>query len=125
MKKLIIFATAILLASPAAFSQAKAGKTDTRAHPAFYPLPEYYGSTNSSLSKKEALKMEVEKAKMSPVNITNNNPGGCLLCSNVPDLTVKEKMKAEVMGIYTCPMKPDMANSKSGKCFICELAFAK
>jgi len=41
------------------------------------------------------------------------------------NLSAKEQMKAEVGKVYTCPMHPDVALDKDGKCPKCGMALVE
>ena len=53
--------------------------------------------------------------------VTSSKPGKCPQCGMGLNLSPKEKMKMEVMKIYTCPMKceGDKVYNSSGKCPVC------
>jgi len=121
MKKIIVLAAAFLVGATGLFAQTKAGKIDTTKHSIYYNFPGSYDGRNLNLSKKEALKMQVAKVYTNPVQVTNSNSEKCPLCPNTPNLSLKEKMKAEVVRLYTCTMYSGLAN-KSGKCPKCGMA---
>ena len=53
--------------------------------------------------------------------VVSSKPGKCSKCGMALNLSPKEKMKMEVMKIYTCPMgcEGDTAYDKPGKCPVC------
>ena len=51
--------------------------------------------------------------------VTSDKPGKCSKCGMDLNLSVKEKMKAEVMKIYSCPMHADVTSNTTGKCSKC------
>ena len=117
MKKIIIIAAVILINSPALFAQWKAGKKDTTRHATFYSS--ITDTKNTSLSSKERMKMEV--VKLAPVSMgvdaTNNYPDVCPSCFALSKLSPKEKMKAQVVGIYKCSQY--YGNAGTVKCSLC------
>ena len=136
MKKLIIIALSILIASPAMFAQTKAGKKDTQQHTTFYSCPMHTDATSDQagkcpkcgmdlvLSSKEQMKKDVMKNYTCPVHfeITKHDPGKCPQCGKKLNLSPKEQMKAEVTKIHTCPMHQSVALDKNGICSKCEIA---
>ncbi|MBK9958906.1 MAG: hypothetical protein IPP11_09990 [Chitinophagaceae bacterium] len=54
-------------------------------------------------------------------DVTSDSPGKCTKCGMDLTLSAKEKMKMEVMKIYSCPMKceGDKTYDKAGKCPKC------
>lgn len=50
---------------------------------------------------------------------TYDKPGKCSVCGMNLKGSPKEKMKMEVMKIYSCPMHPDVTSDKPGKCSKC------
>ena len=55
----------------------------------------------------------------------NKNPGKCNICGNPLHLSVKEKMKHDVMHPYSCPMHHDQKSAKEGKCPKCGMKMKK
>ena len=55
----------------------------------------------------------------------NKNPGKCKICGNPLHLSVKEKMKYDVMHPYSCPMHHDQKSAKEGKCPKCGMKMKK
>ena len=51
--------------------------------------------------------------------ITSDKPGKCSKCGIDMSLSLKEKMKIEVVKLYSCPMHADVTSDKSGKCSKC------
>jgi uncharacterized protein with PIN domain len=93
MKKMIILALTIVLATTSIFAQEKAGKKDTIEHVIYY-------------------------CGMHP-DVKSDEPGTCPKCGMELLQSKKEQMKARVMKIYTCPMHPDVKSNKPGKCSKC------
>lgn len=52
-------------------------------------------------------------------DVTSDKPGKCPKCGTALNLSIKEKMKTEVMKIYTCPMHPEVTSNEAGKCSKC------
>jgi transcription initiation factor IIE alpha subunit len=139
MKKLIILAVLFLVASPALFAQAKAGKKDTLQHTSLYTCPMHSDVASKQpgkcpkcgmdlvLTSKEQMKMDVVKNYTCPVHleVTKHDPGKCPICGKKLNLSPKEQMKSEVVKIYTCPMHPDVALDKDGKCPKCGAALVE
>ena len=139
MKKLIIVALSILIASPALFAQTKAGKKDTQQHATFYSCPMHADVASNqpgkcpkcgmdlNLTNKEEMKKDVTKNYTCPVHfeITKHDPGKCPNCGKKLSLSPKEQMKAEVTKIHTCEMHPEVALDKDGKCSKCAIALAE
>jgi hypothetical protein len=126
MKKLMILTVIILVSLSAAFGQTKAGKINTTPHPTFYSLPRK-SSASFSLSSKEILKAQVAKVTINPVHMVSRNLGGCPFCSFIPGLSLKERMKAEVVRLSSCSMRSDRADaaySDTGKCPRCGMALS-
>ena len=133
MKKILIIAIALLIASPALFAQAKAGKKDTTQHTTYYTCPTHPDVVKEkagkcpkcgmelNLSKKEQLKSGTVKSYACPVHQTktSHDPGKCPQCGRKMNLSSKEQLKAEVGKVYTCPMHPAVALDKDGKCPKC------
>lgn len=139
MKKMIVLALTLAIASTGIFAQEKAGKKDTIQHPAFYSCgmhPDIKSDKSGkcpkcgmdlTLSKKEQMKAEVTKTYNCPVHldVTSDKPAKCSKCGKDLSLSQKEKMKMEVMKIYTCPMHPDVTSDKPGKCSECGMDLVK
>lgn len=133
MKKILILSIGFLLASPAVFSQDKAGRTDTTKHVSLYTCPMHSAvksheagkcpecGMDLKLTKKEEMNKGVVKTYVCPVHadVAKHNPGKCPQCGKKLNLSAKEQMKAEVTKIYTCPMHPEVALDKDGKCPKC------
>jgi periplasmic mercuric ion binding protein len=51
--------------------------------------------------------------------VKSEKAGKCSKCGMDLNLSVKEKMKTEVMKTYTCPMHADITSDKAGKCSKC------
>ena len=119
MKKIIILAIAFLIASPGLFAQTKAGKIDTTRHTIFYSSFANVKGNSPSLSSKEQMKMELVKISHGTlgVNVTNTYADVCPSCLALSKLSPKEKMKAQVVGIYKCSQYYD--NAGTVKCRIC------
>lgn len=139
MKKIIILTIAFFIASPALFSQSKAGKIDTTKHATFYTCPKHSDVISEkpgkcpkcgmelNLSSKEQMKARVTNNYNCPVHldVTKHDPGKCPKCGRKLNLSPKEQMKAEVVKLYTCPMHPEVALDKDGKCPKCGAALVE
>jgi len=139
MKKLIVSVIALLLLTPAIFSQTKAGKVDTVKHTSLYACPQHAQITSSkpgkcpicgmnlTLSGKEQMKAAITKNYSCPqhVEITSHDPGKCPKCGKRLAFSSKEQMKAGVVKLYTCPMHPEVALDKDGKCPKCGTALVE
>ena len=55
-------------------------------------------------------------------DVVSDKPGTCPKCGKSLNLSLKEKMKMEVMRTYTCSMHPDVKSDKPGKCPNCGMA---
>lgn len=140
MKKVFILLIAALFFSPVLFAQAKAGRTDTTQHPAFYTCsmhPEVGGNApgkcpkcgmDLNLSTKEQIKagMVNDACRIQiKANVAKHDPRMCPQCGRKSTLSPKEQMKVEVVKLYTCPMHPDVALNKEGVCPKCALEIAE
>jgi len=139
MKKLVLLATVLFMASTAIFAQTKAGRIDTTKHESYYTCsmhPDVMSDKAGNcpkcgmkmhLSLKEHMKAEVTKNYNCPVHVevTSHDPGKCPKCGKKMQLSLKEQMKAEVTRIYTCPMHPEVALDKDGKCPKCGTALVE
>ena len=97
MKKMIILALTLVVASTGIFAQEKAGKKDTTQHVTLYSYA----------------------CPMHP-NFISEKSGKCPKCGMDMALSAKEQMKREVMKVYTCPVHADVVSTQSGKCPKCE-----
>jgi transcription initiation factor IIE alpha subunit len=136
MKKIIILAITLCIASPAIFAQSKAGKVDPDKHVSFYSCPKHPGivsdkpgkcstcGMNLHLSGKEKMKADVVRIYSCPIHVdaVSHDPGKCPKCGKKLHLSPKEQMKAEAAKIYTCPMHPEVALNKEGVCPKCDKA---
>ena len=141
MKKIIVLAVTLVIASTGVFAQEKAGKKDTTQHVTLYsyacPMHPNFISDKSgkcpkcgmdmTLSAKEQMKRDVMKVYTCPVDadVISTQPGKCPKCGKNLMLSPKEQMKMEVMKIYTCPMHPDVTSDKPGKCSECGMDLVK
>src|SRR6266496_3497129 len=98
MKKMIIFAAAFFMSLTVIHAQEKAGKRDTTTRISLYTCPNHPGVTTDKLGK-------------------------CPICGMDLNLSLKEKMKADVANVYACPMHPDVTSNKPDKCPKCGMAF--
>ena len=136
MKKLIVLALSLAIASTSIFAQEKAGKKDTTQHVTLYayacPMHSNFisdkpgkcpkcGMKLTQLSAKEQLKSDVTKTYTCPVDaeVISTQPGKCPKCGKDLNLSPKEKMKVEVVKIYYCPKHPDQTSDHAGKCPKC------
>lgn len=136
MKKLVVLAVFLAIASTAIFAQQKAGKKDTAQHVTLYayacPTHSNFisdkpgkcpkcGMKLTQLSAKEKLRGDVTKTYTCPIDadVISTQPGKCPKCGNDLNLSSKEKMKADVVKLYYCPMHPDQTSELGGKCPKC------
>ena len=135
MKKKIIFALVFAIASISVFAQEKAGKKQTADHVILYsyacPMhPNFVsekpgkcpkcGMNFTQLSAKEQLKGDVTKTYTctTDAGVISTQPGKCPKCGKDLNLSVKEKIKTDVVEYY-CPMHPDQTSNEPGKCAKC------
>ena len=71
-------------------------------------------SKNDSIYKKDSSYV----CPMHP-NEHYKKPGKCKICAKRMHLSVKEKMKFDVMNPYSCTMHHDQKSAKDGKCPKC------
>lgn len=127
MKKLIVLAVAILLISPAAFSQMKAGKQDNTKHTVLHSCLAQAATTSYktgtcpfcgmklNLSQKEQVKLQATAAYSCPMHgdVTNNNN------ERRTNLSLKEEMKMKVVNISNNHLNTSEAGIQSAKCPHC------
>jgi transcription initiation factor IIE alpha subunit len=133
MKKTIILAITLCIASAAVFAQQKAGKADTTKHAIYYSCPQHSDVVSNKpgkcpkcgmdlkLSGKEKMKADVVKNYSCPIHtdVVSHDAGKCPKCGKKLNLSPKEQMKADVTKTYTCPMHPEVALTKDGICPKC------
>ena len=129
MKK-IILTSAIIFATVVAFAQT-AGRNQTLSPKEIMKMQvmkidpsnvNSYNSTtaiNLNLSQKEAMKAKVVNNTAQAIQIINaNNSSDCPSCLALSRLSPKEKMKAQVVGLYKCATDYNINNSDI-KCRFC------
>ena len=113
----MLMMAALTILSISVFAQEKAGKKDTARHATF--SSSLTDTKNLALSGKEQMKMEVIKISQASigVNVANKDQEVCPSCLAFSRLSPKEKMKAQVVGIYKCSTYYDSTGTV--KCRLC------
>lgn len=139
MKKMMILALTLVLASTGIYAQEKAGKKDTIQHTTLYTCgmhPDVESDEPGKCpecgmeliqSQKEQMKAAVTKTYSCPahLDVTSKGPGKCSKCGKSLTLSKKEEMKMKVMNPYSCPTHPDVTSNKPGKCSKCGMDLVK
>src|SRR5262245_58952636 len=130
MKKIIMILATLIIGSDSIAQ--KAGENATipalspkevmkmevmKTNPGVSPVRIGSPTTSQNLSPKELMKVQVPRSYPGKANaVSGCNISTCAACRSLYSLSPKERMKAEIAGIYKCAMPLDSVCMSNNKC---------